>query len=177
MKYSPVEIDKMLATMTVLVDTREQDTEAFRWRMENLKAPYRREKLDFGDYSCEYIDYNGVVVSLKNRVCVERKMSLDELAACFTRERKRFEREFERVKKSGATVYLLVENGSYEKILNHQYRSRLLPKAFMASLFAWQARYPVKVMFCRADTTPELLYDILRYELKIYLEVKDELAC
>ena len=49
--YSHFEIDRMLSGMTVLVDTREQDTAALRARLEGLERPFRRCKLDYGDYS------------------------------------------------------------------------------------------------------------------------------
>lgn len=57
--YSHFEIDRMLSGMTVLVDTREQDTAALRARLEGLERPFRRCKLDYGDYSCEVIKPDG----------------------------------------------------------------------------------------------------------------------
>lgn len=82
--YSHFEIDRMLSGMTVLVDTREQDTAALRARLEGLGCPSRRCKLDYGDYSCEVIKPDGTPVSAAQKVCVERKMNLDELCGCFT---------------------------------------------------------------------------------------------
>ena len=55
---------------------------------------------------------------------VERKMSLDELAACFCKGRSRFTKEFERARESGARIYLIVENASWENLLNGKYRTR-----------------------------------------------------
>lgn len=93
-EYSIFEINQMLESMTILVDTREQDTSAFRRRMEQINRPYERQKLDFGDYSCAVTGPDGERICLDHLFAVERKMSLDELCACFTRDRKRFEREF-----------------------------------------------------------------------------------
>ena len=49
---SPSEIEGELATLTLIVDTREQDTAMLRRRLEATGLPVVREKLDFADYSC-----------------------------------------------------------------------------------------------------------------------------
>lgn len=168
--YSHFEIDRMLSGMTVLVDTREQDTAALRARLEGLERPFRRCKLDYGDYSCEVIKPDGTSVSAAKKVCVERKMNLDELCGCFTSGRQRFEREFLRAKEDGAKVYLLVENATWEKVYEGTYRSRMKPDALAASLLAWCARYNLTPVFCRATTTGKMIARILRYEVKTLLE-------
>ena len=100
-------------------------------------------------------------------------MSLDELAMCFGTERKRFVREFERAKEIGMRIYMLVENASYENLYNHKYRSMLSPNAFTASLFAWMTRYDCRVIFCKEETAPKVIHDILYRELKERLERGD----
>lgn len=110
------EIDGALDTLTVLVDTREQDTPLFRKRMRAVGFPTKRQKLNFGDYSCS-IMADGAEIDLSASFAIERKMSLDELAQCYTRGRKRFEREFERAKQAGAKLYLLVEGATWEGAL------------------------------------------------------------
>ena len=111
------EIEMALGTLTVLVDTREQDTVLFRKRMKALGLPYVRHKLDFGDYSC-FVLADGAELDLSASFAIERKMNLDELAQCYTRGRKRFEREFERAKAAGARIYLLIEDASWESAYN-----------------------------------------------------------
>lgn len=156
--------------MTVLVDTREQDTPALRARLEGFGCPSRRYKLDYGDYSCEVTKPDGTPVSAAKKVCVERKMNLDELCGCFTSGRERFEREFLRAREDGAKVYLLVENASWEKVLSGAYRSRMKPEALTASLLAWCARYNLTPVFCAGRSTGKLIAKILRYEVKVLLE-------
>ena len=97
-------------------------------------------------------------------------MSLDELAMCFTRGRDRFRREFERASAAGAKVFLLVENGSWEAIMKHRYRSRFNAKAFEATLTAWTVRYNIVPLFCKADTSGELIREILYRDMKERLE-------
>lgn len=167
----------MLESMVILYDTREQDTPALRKRLEGFKCPSRRSKLDYGDYSCEYINTQGELKSMHNKVVIERKMSLDELCTCFTSGRDRFQREFERAKEDGAKVYLLVEDGNYEKMFNGKYRSKLHPNSFIASYLAWSIRYNLQLIFCKAETTPKIIYKIMYYELKEYLENGEVKKC
>ena len=169
-EYSIFEINQMLESMTVLVDTREQVTSAFRRRMEQIGRAYERQKLDFGDYSCAVIDQDGNRICMDHLFAVERKMCLDELCTCFTRDRKRFEREFLRAKEAGGRLILLVENASLDKALAGQYRSQMHPDALLASLFAWSARYQAPVHFCTAQNSGAMLFRILRYHLKVCLE-------
>ena len=107
---------------------------------------------------------------MNQHFAIERKMNLDELAACFTHERDRFEREFKRAKAAGATMLLIVENATYENLLNHKYRSRFNPEAFIASLIAWQLRYGFHVVMCKEETTPRLIYEFCKRDLKERLE-------
>ncbi len=171
MKYSHFEIDKALDDMRIIADTREQDTAAFRKRFAAcIPVPrIERRKLDFGDYTA-VTAIEGVDISLEETAVVERKMSLDELALCFGQERARFEREFLRAKAAGSKIYLLVENASWENLLAGQYRSKLPPKAFAASLWAWSARYSLIPVFCKAESSGAVIAGILKYELRERLE-------
>ena len=164
----PVEVKAALESMVCLVDTREQDTPRLRARLREIGCPWERKKLEFGDYSvkCDSMD-------LSTSIAIERKMNLDELCNCYCRERKRFEREFERARQSGAKVYLLVEDGSWEDAYSGKYRSRMSPESLVASIQAWLARYNCQVIFCRQHTTGKLIHDILYRELKEALEKFD----
>ena len=169
------EIQNCLDSMEILVDTREQDTDRARNRYARFGVPYKRHTLDFGDYTYNFTFPNktclhGADSSVKGDVIVERKMNLDELAGCFTRERKRFEAEFKRAQENGSKIYLLVENASWENLLNGKYRSQFKPKAFEASILAWSVRYNMQIVFCKAETSGELIKEILYRELKERLE-------
>ena len=166
----PVELEEALQTFSILVDTREQPTERAIKRYQSFGVPYKRAKLEYGDYAYQY-ELNGEAVmntaaSVKCPVVVERKMNLDELAGCFTHDRERFKREFERAKEAGARVYLLVENGNFENLANGKYRSRLHPNAFLSSVLAWQARYDMRLLFCKEESSGRLIREILYRELK-----------
>ena len=47
-EYNHFEIERMMESMVVLVDTREQDTPALRRRLKAIQYPYERCKLDYG---------------------------------------------------------------------------------------------------------------------------------
>jgi hypothetical protein len=162
----PVEVKRRLDGLICLVDTREQNTIRAKRRLESINLPIERVALPFGDYSarCGALD-------LRDSVAIERKMDLDEIAHCYCQDRKRFEREFERARKSGAKVYLLVENASWEKAYSGVYRSQMRPESLVASMTAWLARYRCQLIFCKEETSGKLIHDILYREMKERLEV------
>ena len=157
-----------LEGMVCLVDTREQDTPRLRRRMKQIGVPCRREKLDAGDYAASFPLPDGTWVTAP--AVIERKMSLDELAACYCRGRARFAREFDRARAAGFKIYLLVEGGSWEDLYEGNYRSQMNPKSFVNSLLAWLARYDCQILFCEPQTTGQLIHDTLYREGKQFLE-------
>lgn len=165
-----------MESMVVLVDTREQPNSLFKKRVEQFNCPWERHKLDFGDYSLKYTKLDGEDIYLDDCIAVERKMDANELASCFTRERKRFEREFQRAKEKNAKLYLLVESECWEDIYDGKYgtnpvfRSKMKPQSLTASIHAWQARYGFNLQFCSPGMSGQLIADILKYELRERLE-------
>lgn len=171
------EIAATLATMRIIVDTREQDTERSRRRYEAFGVPIVRKALSFGDYAYTAVlpsgcPINGTVKdgAITPTCVIERKMNLDELALCFGKERARFEREFERAKSAGARVFLLVENASWELLLAGRYRSRLNSNAYTASLTAWMIRYNIGVIFCKEESSGRIIRELLYRDLRERLE-------
>lgn len=165
----PIEIKRALEAMAVLVDTREQDTPRLRARLKKMGCPYERVKLDFGDYSARF----GDVLDLRGKVAIERKMSLDELATCYTSQRKRFTAEFERARDASAKIYLLIESASWEKVYAGDYRSRMTTQAMVASMLAWIARYDCQILMCQPNQSGRLIHDILYREGKERLEAME----
>ena len=166
---------EVLKHFTVLVDTREQPSKRADKRYEAFGSPYERAKLDCGDYTYNAILPDGSTIHDPTKnviplVAVERKMSLDELAQCFTHDRQRFKREFERAQAHGCRIYLLCENSTWENLINGKYRSKFNPKAFIASIIAWQIRYDMQLLFCKEETSGTLIKEILYRDLKERLE-------
>lgn len=165
----------VLESFRILVDTREQDTPKATYRYRSFGCPYGKATLRYGDYA-----YNAVLPS-RNKIydesstitplcAIERKMDLDELAGCFTRGRERFTKEFERAAEHGARIYLICENATWEKLIRGEYKSKLHPNAFLASIEAWMVRYNMNVTFCEARTSGRLIKEILYRDLKERLE-------
>jgi ERCC4-type nuclease len=170
---TPFELKDALDGMVVLVDTREQDTSRLRARLKQMDCPNERMKLDFGDYSAKFPLPNGEWFSLADKVAVERKMHLDELCACYCKDRERFAREFERAKEAGAKIYLLIEDASWESAYAGKYRSKMFSTALIASMLAWLARYDCQILMCKAETSGRLIKDILYREGKERMERGD----
>ncbi len=171
----PFQEKEMLDSFKVLVDTREQNNERLRRRLARLEVPFSRVPLNYGDYT-----YNALLPSGKwlfdedkmvsGLAVIERKMSIDEIAGNFTRSRERFQKEFNRAAEHDARIYVLVENGSWEKILGHKYNSKMHPNSLKASINAWMVRYNTNITFCKEETTPILIRDILYRDLKERIE-------
>lgn len=158
--------DEVMKTFKIYVDDREKETEALNERISHFGCPAEWHRLNFGDYSATVILPDGTEHTLENTVVIERKMDLPELCKCFTSERDRFKREFERAKEVGAKVYLLIEHGSWEWAYSGAYRSKMSPKSLIGSLTTWLARYNCQIIFCQQKTTGQLIYDILFHEMR-----------
>ena len=164
-----------MRSFSVIADTREQPTDKSRRRYASMGVPVERATLCYGDYTYNAVLPDGRPIydlesTILPKCCIERKMSLDELAQCFTRGRDRFQREFQRAADNGARIFLIVENASFEKLVNGRYRSRFNPNAFLASVTAYTVRYNMNLLFCKEDTSGRLIKEILYRDLKERLE-------
>lgn len=122
------------------------------------KIPYKTRKLDTGDYSAMLGEY-----TLEQEVVIERKHNLDEICGNFTVERERFEREMLRAKAYNTKVFLIIENASWSDIFLGNYRSKLEPKSLVGSLFSWQAKYNLTIIFCKPEETGRLIHGLIYY--------------
>ena len=171
------QITQILDSMSILIDSREQPTEKATRRFNSFGCDYSRATLDFGDYTFNFVCNNVAHFNINHRivpeVMIERKYSVDEIAQNFTRERDRFRREFERMKEHKAKAYILIENATWENIMNGKYRSKVNPNALIASMLAFQSRYDINYVFCKSETSGKLIHEILYRELKERLERGD----
>ena len=173
---NPGEVEKSLKSMTVLVDSNEQDTERARERYAAFSVPYARQKLDFGDYTYNFITESGVPYYRESDarifpdVVIERKADLTELSNNLIQEKARFEREFKRARDRNAKIYLLVENATWQAIYAGHYGTKAHPNAYKSALLAMFARYGITPIFCPKELSGQLIHDILYRELKERLE-------
>lgn len=166
---------QILNSMEILVDTREQCTSKSQQRYNSFGVPYSRATLDYGDYAANFVLLDGsplydISKKISPKCVIERKMNLDELAQCFTHFRDRFEREFQRATNNGCFIHLICEEGSFEKIEGHKYSSKFPPKAFIASITAWQRRYNIHFHFCSSLESGHLIREFLYRDMKERIE-------
>lgn len=169
------QIDDCLASMEILVDTREQPSNRALKRYESFGCPYLRQKLNYGDYAYNFTLPNGMKyhqkdISVSPDVVIERKEDLTELSGNLCQHRQRFINEMERAIYANAKIYLLVEDANWENLINGKYRTKFNPKAYEASLEAFMVRYGVTPIFCKFETSGHLIKNILYRELKERLE-------
>lgn len=171
---NPVEIENCIESLIICVDSREQPTEDARKRYEAFGCPYERKHLDYGDYTFSFSLPDGRLVysdePIKGRVVIERKMNLEELSGNLCQEYKRFRREFDRAKENGAKIYLLVQDATWEKILNHRYQTQFNEKAYLHRLLGLCARYGVIPIFTQKELSGRMIREILEKELRVLLE-------
>lgn len=114
---------RLASLPTVVVDTREQDPLPVR-RLRTVRAG-----LQSGDYS---------IAGAEHLFAVERK-SLPDLVACVGPERERFERELHRLRGFRFARLLIVS--SPQDVVAGRFRSSMSPRAVLASVRAFEARY------------------------------------
>lgn len=172
-QYTEKEIKRLLSTIEILVDSREKQWEHIKKAYDNQNIKYRVQKLDFADYSFlipvnEDLDINKDIY-FTNHISVERKSSLDELAGNFTKNRTRFQKEFERHE---GLMVLMIEGDGYSDICKHNYKSQLKPLSYIASLHSWQHRYNVPFIFIDKQYSAQFIYYTFYYWLRIFMEDK-----
>ena len=124
---------------TILIDTREQMPYSFRASV-NLEG-VEVIKLDFGDYA---------VKDELDLITIERKKSVIELCGNIGKNRKRFERELERMQEAKRRIVLVEDYWS--SLTKKQRFTRMPPNAVFESIIALELKYGVH--FILAGTRP-----------------------
>jgi ERCC4-type nuclease len=171
-QYSDKELKQLLSSLTVIIDTREQQNSHVTDYLDKHKISHISKKLDYGDYSC-MLPVNlelGIIrdAYFTDTVAVERKNSLDELSNNLTKNRVQFESEL--IRSHGCKLFLMIEDSSYSDIVNHNYRSQYDPKSFIATLATYSARYNLNVNFVTSNCAGNFIYFTLLYAVREYLK-------
>ncbi len=172
------EIQQCLDTFKILVDTAEQPTDEYKRRCDSFGVPYERQNLDYGDYTYTFKLPNGEWLhdtrsAVKGHAVIERKMSLRELSGNLCQNYDRFVREFDRAAGSGASIYLLVEDGSWMKIITGKYGTKFNSKAYLHRLLKLIGTYQIKPIFVQKELSGQMIYEVLFREAKRRLENGD----
>lgn len=101
-RYTEKELNELLKSITIVVDTRENANDHIIKYFDDKKIPHISRKLDYGDYSC-FLPANpelGIMRDTYFDCVIERKGHLEELSGNLTTDRTRLENEFIRGKDS-----------------------------------------------------------------------------
>ena len=190
----------------IIIDTREKKIqnhilnkfdEGFEYKVSHHDM-YRGKKSTYGDPVQYYIkdkglkvgDYtiavqlpNGEVINFQDKVVVERKADLNELASNFydTKSKDengltRIEREFLRAKEQGIKIHLLIETeDAMSKILSSKHfrydkASKINPKSFMMMFLSLCNRYDINVWYCNKKDSSRIIHDLLYVYAREYLK-------
>lgn len=171
-RYTKTEQDKLLNSLTILTDTREQANRNIIDYLDRKGIDHKEKALDVGDYSfmLPAAVELGIMkdVYFNRHLAIERKASLEELSGCFIRDRRRFENEL--IRSTGSRFILLVENSSYNKIINGEYMTQYRPKSFAATLFSFIHRYNIQVAFIPGRLSGNYIYHCCYYWLREWLK-------
>jgi hypothetical protein len=169
-QYTDTEIKKILKTAVILIDTREQQGQHITAYFDSKKILYKTTKLDTGDYSVMLprSPEMGIQRDLYIPVVIERKNSIDELASSI-KDRTRFENELIRAQKLDFSLLVEDPNG-YENIIMGKYRSQYEPKALLASLKTFEARYSFNTSFIDKKLSGNFIYHHLYYKTRNELQ-------
>lgn len=165
-KFSVEQIKKLAKQMIILVDSREKENSHILSYFDKQGIAYKREKLDFGDYSFLLPDAatGQGDIFFHDSIVIERKASLEELSGNLTQERERFEKEFLKAGNNGTKTYLMIEDaGGYSSIISHKYNTQFMPVSFMASLKAWEARFNCNTQFIDKQYSGYYIYATFYY--------------
>lgn len=170
-KYTDAEMDKLIESMVILVDSREKVNDHILQYFDKAGIHYEVKKLDYGDYSF-YIPKNedlGIPRDLyfNKKVIVERKGSLEELSGNLTKERDRLEKEFSLAPK---TKVMVIENASYADMVTGHYDTKYNNKSFWASVHSLWHKYNIPIIFMPDKSfTGFFIRGYFTYYLKNYL--------
>lgn len=157
--------------MIILTDTREQKNKHILNWFDTNGIAHREERLETADYT--FILPHYPELNIDRKCLVERKGSLNEVVGNLTKDRDRFIKEFERVKPD-ENIQMVMENATWKKILNGSYRSEFSPTSYIASLMTICIRYGCPIWFCNPEESGQIIYSILKYQLREHLRNLDK---
>jgi len=146
--------------ITLIQDTREPEPHP--WEP-YFTAPVIKGTLGTGDFSirgCEHL------------IAVERK-TLSDLIGCLCTGRDRFERELTRAQ--AIPHFWVICEGSYQEILNGDYRSQMTPQSAFQSIVALMTRYKIPFLMAGdAATAAKLCESLLSKWLREHEKIIDQ---
>lgn len=170
--YTDKEIDKILKTLTIVIDTRENVNGHILDYLHQKGIPIKNQKLDTGDYG-RMIPKNeelGILRDIYLDGRVERKAHMDEITGNLQKDTQTaFENELIRSKEIPFTLIVEDPKG-YEKMLKGQYRSKYNPLALLGRLNTFKAKYGFEIVYLDNKYSGNWIYYHFYYRAKHYLK-------
>ena len=171
-RYTDGEINKILKTLTIICDTREQVNDHVLQYFQQKGIPYVIRTLKTGDYGF-LIPANpelGIQRDIYFDSRVERKNSVDEITGNLLKDSKTaFENELIRSKDISFTLVLEDPDG-YGKILRGEYRSKYNPLSLLGTLNSFKAKYDFEIVYLDKKYTGNWIYHHFLYQARHYLK-------
>ena len=174
-KFKESVIKELLKTIVVIYSTKEQENKHILDYFDKKGIKHKRQSMETCDYSA-YIPKNEELglpfdITLEKEILIERKAHLDELSNNICNDRQAFFNEWVRAKESGATLYLVIEKGSWKDIRQHNYRSQYNEKAYYNTLLSWRDKFGFQVDFLNSnEEMGEHILRLIQLKLKKLLE-------
>jgi hypothetical protein len=170
--YTKLELEQLLKSIIILYDTREQVNGHIIDYFNKQNISYKKQKLDYGDYSFMLPQNKelGIIkdISFEHRIVIERKANLEELSNNLTHKRIEFENEL--IRASKAKKLLLIEDASYQDIIEHKYCTKYEVKSFIAALKTYENRYNLNINYISRVCSGNFIYYTCYYFLREYLK-------
>ncbi|MEK5081167.1 ERCC4 domain-containing protein [Solibacillus sp. FSL W7-1436] len=170
--YTDKEINEILKTMVIVADTREQKNEHILDYLKKKNVPVVSQKLDFGDYSAliPRNDELGITRNIYLNSVVERKANVDELCGNLQKTTQQaFENELIR-SQQGNFVLMVEQLDFYTKLIHGDYRSQYDPKALLARLKSFEAKYNFNIVPVQKKEAGNWIYYRFYYEARNLLK-------
>lgn len=171
-KYTDKEIETILKTLVIVIDSRENKNEHIREYLIQKKIPYEIRKLDHGDYGCKIVANLelGIQRDVYLNSFIERKNSIDEITTNLQKDtRIRFENELIRAQNS--RFVLIVEDiDFYAKVIRGEYRSKYNPLALLGTLNSFKAKYNFEFIPVEKKYSGNWIYHHFYYQARHYLK-------
>lgn len=171
-KYTDKEIDAIIKTLTIVIDTREKSNEHIRNYLVAQGIPYRIQKLNVGDYGCliPKNDELGILRDIYLNSFVERKNGVDEITGNLQKDTQHaFENEL--IRSQGSRFVLFVEELEFdENVAMGKYRSAYDPKALKGRLESFKAKYGFEIVPMTKKVIGHNIYNRFKYQMKHYLK-------
>jgi ERCC4-type nuclease len=147
-KFTDKQKEELLASITVIVDTREKENKHILDWFDKKKIKYIKKGLSQGDYSFFLPQNDDLSIPrdlyFDKDIVIERKASLEELSGNLSQQRDRFEKELSLYK---GKMYLLIENSNYSDICSGNYKTDYNKKSYLGSIHSFSDKYNLPVMF------------------------------